>query len=877
MKTTRLFKNILPAQFIQIRKLLFPLLLITVFRIVIVAQCPAGYSTAVINWDNLDYLHSNSSYSAWVSAAMRQTQYFAIGTNRLTINTSIPVGSSGTIYGDVPSHTGEAGSYGSGDDIKYMGDGTITMTFQSAVQNVNFSFYDIDYDQRITVTALNGAIAQNITMNKVSGTVLTVTGSGTTSANVKATTTALANNSTDGTSNISIAGPLTSITVTITETNTKSNGPASGQEDGGFFLSDITACVADPGFPNNYYSSYTQPFTGQPSYFLANPQNLHVYMVNAANGVADYIFSDPGTGGNKMNSLAYDPVNKWLYYVMDNAPAPGGPANNKTLKKYDFNTGTISTVIADITTLGIPTFVQGIEFGGAAFYNGSLYLGLEGSDGINYFTNGESIVWRIDFNGSGIPTQASQVFGTPGDDGSGTPTHDWGDFIIKDGMIISQAINGFSSNHYKHVNMQTNTVTTYAGNAESAGQMGQIWNGNVYRVKNNVALYNNDGTIGSLTPITLTSCSPAWSGNAGDASDPFKPKCDFGDAPASYDPVALSPAANQKACNNSILRIGAAWGDEWSKYTSVDASGDADEDGISTVTVMISDGVAYNHVQEVTVLNNTGATAYLAGWLDYNANGIFEASEGVVVTVPTSASPQVITLGWINITVASGTPNTFLRVRLYSGALTTSNSTGWFSDGETEDYPVVSSAVPLLIDLLDFNAVVTYNKNVLLNWRAYADKEASGFVIERSRDQNSWQNIGWIDINTEIPTADYSFLDQQPYIGKSYYRLKMVEKSGSSKYSNTRIIQIDQLTNNIRVYPNPVKNNATIAYTSLENQTASLQIRSLSGAMITNKSVILNNGDNRITIDLTNFPDGIYIAELITQAKKYINKFTVLH
>jgi hypothetical protein len=64
------------------------------------------------------------------------------------------------------------------------------------------------------------------------------------------------------------------------------------------------------------------------------------------------------------------------------------------------------------------------------------------------------------------------------------------------------------------------------------------------------------------------------------------PALDFGDAPSTYDPVALSPAANQKACNNATLRIGSVWDREWTLGTSVDASGDGtDEDGITTVTV----------------------------------------------------------------------------------------------------------------------------------------------------------------------------------------------------------------------------------------------------------------------------------------------------
>jgi hypothetical protein len=292
---------------------------------------------------------------------------------------------------------------------------------------------------------------------------------------------------------------------------------------------------------------------------------------------------------------------------------------------------------------------------------------------------------------------------------------------------------------------------------------------------------------------------------------------------------------------------------------------------------MVSDGVAYNHVQDVVVLNNTGANAYLAGWLDYNANGVFDASEGVLVTVPSSVSLQTISLGWTGITVAIGTPNSFLRVRLSSSVMTTSNATGWFSDGETEDYPVISQAMPLTIKLLDFNATLTRNKNVLLGWRAYVDDEAFGFEIERSKDQNVWEKIGTVDLNTSAFTADYSFLDQQPITGKSYYRLKMIEKTGSSRYSNVRLIQIDKLITNLKIYPNPVKNDVTVSFNSVVNENATLYVRSLAGKVMMKKTIVLSQGDNRVLFNTDALSNGLYIVELLTPEKSFINKLTVSH
>jgi hypothetical protein len=248
-----------------------------------------------------------------------------------------------------------------------------------------------------------------------------------------------------------------------------------------------------------------------------------------------------------------------------------------------------------------------------------------------------------------------------------------------------------------------------------------------------------------------------------------------------------------------------------------------------------------------------------------------------VMIVPSNPSPQTISLSWLGITIAPGTPNSFLRVRLYSGALTTNNATGWLADGETEDYPVLSNSMPLTIQLEDFTATLTRDKDVLLNWRAYADTDALGFEIEKSKDQKVWEKIGWVEANKASFSSNYSLLDQQPYEGKSFYRLKMIEKSGSSRYSSTRLIQIDFLITNVKVYPNPAKNDVTISFNSITSESATLFVRSISGEVIMKKPAMLSQGDNRIQFSTNALSNGLYIIELITSEKKFINKLTVYH
>lgn len=852
------------------------------------AQCPGGYTSATINWDNLDYIHNRGGvYSAtnpvsgspFVSAAMWQTQQFAIGTSSMTIATTIPVGVSGSTYGELTTHTGETGAYGTGADLSFVKTGTaastITLTFSTEVKNLQFSVFDIDQEITFAPTATNAASAAvSITLTKPAGASSAIPLNGSAAATTVSGNTPLANwitgggsgtayaiTSNNGTVNVDIAGPVKTVVLTFSNDGNTND----------FWISDITACVPDPGFPSSYYSTYTQPFTNQPSYFLANPQNLSVYMVNASTGVAEYIFSDPGTAGTKLNSMAYDPVNNLLYYTLDNAAQP---PINKVVKKYDFNTESISTAIADITTLGIPTFIQGVEFAGASFYNGSLYLGVEECDGTSFSSNAESVIWKIDFDGSGNATTATQVFGTNGDNGSGTVTHDWGDFVIKDGTVISHATSGSATNNqYIHYNLQTGASTTYAGNAEASGQMGQTYNGNLYRIKNNIAVYNNDGSIGSTTSITTTSCSTAWSGNAGDGSDPFRPKLDFGDAPASYDPVALSPAVHQLACNNATLRIGSNWDREWSKNSSVDASGDgSDEDGISTVTVLTSDGVAHNHVQQVQVFNNTGATVTVGAWLDYDVNGVYDASEGLITTIGSNASLQTVTFTWTGLTVAVGTPNTFLRIRIVSGTgtMTTSNPTGWYSDGEVEDYPVVSSAPLLGMHGIDFNAWADHEKSVRLNWISFNQNDIDGFEIQRSDDQVNWKIIGWENANSN--EVNYKFHDEEAIAGNSWYRVKLVDRNNHFQYSSIKPIFLISGENNFKIIPNPVHDNGIIRFDAKLNGVAQLRIRTLFGGIQSTRSVAIKPGENNISFDASGLKYGIYFVELQTGTNTIFKK-----
>lgn len=814
------------------------------------AQCAVGWNTANVNWDNLDYLITTGNYSGFVSNAQRDNQYFALGRNRVNLNVPAAI----TKLGENTTHTGEAGSYGAGADVAYNGNGTFTMSFDTAVKNVKFSLYDIDANQVAAISAVDPlGVPIIVNMAKIGGSGIVIVGNGTVLATGTAPGGGVATNNTNSVLNIDVAGAAAGVkTITIAISGTA----------GDFWLGDISACVFG-SFPSNYYAEAT-PFTGQPAYVLATPDSNTVSMLNLNNAVAKHVFRDPASTPY-VNGLGYDVHRHNLYFVKDFTATP---STNKTLKKYDFNTETISTVIADITTLGIPVFDRGVESAGSAFYDSCLYFGIEGTNnGRN--SNRETIIWRISFDAAGVPNGIAQVFALPADNGSGTILKDWGDFNIYNGILYDfNSGNGGSTAGFFHFNLQTcNIDNTYpTGTALIGRQSGLKYDGTLYWIYDSIAVYTN-GTVGPKTKIT-GAARVDWVGFSGDGSDPFKPKSDFGDAPASYDPVALSPATHEY---DSTLRLGLTFDREWSKVPSAGANGDGgDEDGIlGPLPIFTHYQSGYSVI--VTFLNKSGASATVGGWIDFNNNGVYEASEGVTATVGSASGMQSVTLTWTASTLPIGLTGVYTRIRITSAAngMTAANPTGYYSNGEVEDYLLLVDDV-LPVKLIDFAAKSVNSHTVNLDWQTAEESKMKFYTVQRSSDATAWTSIGTISAaNDGSLKQQYKLQDKDALAGVSYYRLQMTDLKDNITYSAVRKIDFRKEHPIAQLYPNPFTSSIQVTYQLPAAGMAEIRLVDYSGRTIKSNMVQASAGQQTNTLDgLSNLPKGYYLVEIVQNGKK---------
>src|SRR5439155_20125926 len=133
--------------------------------------------------------------------------------------------------------------------------------------------------------------------------------------------------------------------------------------------------------------------------------------------------------------------------------------------------------------------------------------------------------------------------------------------------------------------------------------------------------------------------------------------------------------------------------------------------------------------------------ATVAAWLDYNGNGTFDPSEGVIATVASKTTASTVNLAWGGI--PSVLPNgalMYMRIRVTyaSNNMTTANPTGYFNSGEVEDYVVSVTGSVLALQAYNFNVQLAANNSVNLQWMMSEESNIASYTIEKSGNGKDW-------------------------------------------------------------------------------------------------------------------------------------------
>lgn len=193
-------------------------------------------------------------------------------------------------------------------------------------------------------------------------------------------------------------------------------------------------------------------------------------------------------------------------------------------------------------------------------------------------------------------------------------------------------------------------------------------------------------------------------------------------------------------------------------------------------------------------------------------------------------------------------------------------SGGYDQDGfAIDDFSLGATGLP--ITLADFSAN-KLEKEVLLEWETQSELNNEYFTIERSPDGIRYFELGNIaGAGNSTERLFYEYLDENPFTGKNYYRLKQTDFDGNFTYSDVRIVEFEGKEAVLNIFPNPVSFDAVaFQYWAPKENAISINIIDLSGKVILAQEGMAQQGMNYFDLKIEDLPKGVYFVKIMNEA-----------
>ncbi|OFY64397.1 MAG: hypothetical protein A3H98_08480, partial [Bacteroidetes bacterium RIFCSPLOWO2_02_FULL_36_8] len=183
---------------------------------------------------------------------------------------------------------------------------------------------------------------------------------------------------------------------------------------------------------------------------------------------------------------------------------------------------------------------------------------------------------------------------------------------------------------------------------------------------------------------------------------------------------------------------------------------------------------------------------------------------------------------------------------------------------EFSPFVAVAGAAPLPVNLINFKAKLENNK-VVLDWTTASEQNSKSFVVERSTESSSFENIiATVPASGNSSTFhSYQVNDNDPLKGISYYRLTQTDLDGSNHVQG--VVAIDNFSKFeiVSVIPNPVTGTAYVNVYNPEPETnVTINVVTLTGQLMHSEKIDVKEGYNSIPVDMNKINKGLYMLRI---------------
>ena len=191
---------------------------------------------------------------------------------------------------------------------------------------------------------------------------------------------------------------------------------------------------------------------------------------------------------------------------------------------------------------------------------------------------------------------------------------------------------------------------------------------------------------------------------------------------------------------------------------------------------------------------------------------------------------------------------------------------------DKERFQVIFKAAggPLPITFHSLNVFLKSN-NIMVEWSVENEMNIDHYEVEKSSDGNLFFSVN-SQFSKNISASNYDWLDEKPFEGYNYYRIKSVGKNGKVEYSAIVPVNAGIKKSSIVVYNNPLINGKiALQFVSQPFGKYLVKLFTTSGQRVLSKEINHNGGSRSEIISLPhNAAHGIYLLKITKPSGKMV-------
>ena len=198
-----------------------------------------------------------------------------------------------------------------------------------------------------------------------------------------------------------------------------------------------------------------------------------------------------------------------------------------------------------------------------------------------------------------------------------------------------------------------------------------------------------------------------------------------------------------------------------------------------------------------------------------------------------------------------------------------------FTDAGGITLNILDCDTPLSSSFLSFSGKKVYNHS-FLEWSTTGENEAVTYNIEKSNNASIFETIGSVPGRGSQASAsnNYSFTDPVTITATAFYRLRIVNAAGNTKFSNTVVLHHnDQAGLSFVSVTNPFDREISFQVSSSESGILHIMLMDQTGRIVAEQKKEISNSLSRISLYRTeSLPVGAYYLRLFMNGKSIQKK-----